>query len=64
MTEMVGMLVEGDKVYCFDCEPLNASKVPIYHVNIFPYKQTCFKCGKLLVEPRTATWPELFEGKV
>lgn len=34
--------------------------VSLYRINIGPYKQTCHGCGKVLVEPRTSLWPELF----
>ena len=34
--------------------------VSLYRINIAPYKQTCHGCGKVLVEPRTSLWPELF----
>lgn len=34
--------------------------VPLYRVNIGPYRQACHGCGKTLVEPRTHLWPELF----
>lgn len=36
------------------------SPVPLYRVNIGPYSQSCHGCGKTLVEPQTAIWPELF----
>ncbi len=34
--------------------------VPLYRVNIGSYKQTCHGCNKVLVEPRSHIWPELF----
>lgn len=34
--------------------------VALYRVNIGPYRQTCHGCGKILVEPKTPIWPELF----
>jgi len=35
-------------------------ETPIFRVNIFPYRQTCFECGARLVNPATDSWPELF----
>lgn len=62
--EPIGILVNGDTVTCFECETLGEHKVPLYHVNVYPYRQTCAKCGKVLVQPRTSSWPELFTGTV
>ncbi len=60
----IGVLVHGDEVRCFACEPLDPDKVPVYRVNIYPYKQSCAKCGKVLVVGRTPAWPQLFDGGV
>ena len=38
----------------------SASKV--FRVNVFPYRGTCKFCSKVLVEPATSRWPELFDG--
>lgn len=47
---------------CLDAADKDTEKspVPLYRVNVGPYKQTCHGCGKALVEPKTALWPELF----
>lgn len=63
MSNQVGFLMDGRRVLCFDCHNRQPDAgVPIYHVNIYPYKGSCNVCGKILVEPRSANWPELFDG--
>ena len=57
MSSQVGYL-RHNRVYCEDCAP--SKEIPIFHINIYPYKQKCVKCGKLLVEGQTEAWPELY----
>lgn len=47
---------------CLDGADKDTVKHPvsIFRVNVGPYKQTCHGCGKVLVEPKTPIWPELF----
>jgi hypothetical protein len=59
--EPVGILVHGDAVTCFGCETLGDHKVPLYRVNVSPYKQTCCKCHKVLVDSPCC---ELFTGRL
>ena len=61
----VGYLAAG-LFLCPDCNndfniPKAPQRVPVYAVNILPYKQSCAKCGDLVVEGQTSAWPELFE---
>ena len=55
----------GYHISCEDCVPdfhfPEDRPIPIFHENIFPYKQTCCFCGKVLVAGRTDTWPCLFD---
>jgi hypothetical protein len=63
----VAYLTENlDKVLCLEC----GHKVGIghyasmlFHINIYPYKQTCHRCGILIVKGRTDLWPDLFSKK-
>jgi len=59
--EPIGILVNGDAVTCFDCETLGDHKVPLYPVNVSPYRQTCCKCHRVLVDSKCKV-PELFTG--
>ena len=60
----IGVLVDGSTVFCFGCELLNAHKVFLYRVNVYPYKQACTKCGKALVEPQSPrVGPNSLRGK-
>ena len=59
----VGFLVDGDMIVCQSHTTIGYSRVPIYHDNIYPYKQSCGICGKLLVAGQTEAWPELFNRK-
>lgn len=34
----------------------------VFHVNVWPYAQTCCECGSELVAPKTPAWPVLFNG--
>lgn len=36
---------------------------PIYFVNIFPYRQSCYDCTLTLVEGQTPHWCELMTGE-
>lgn len=47
---------------CLDAADKDTVKqpVPLYEVNVHPYKQSCHGCGKVLVQPATSLWPELF----
>ena len=58
--EPIGILVNGDSVTCFGCETLGDHKVPLYRVNVAPYRQTCCKCGKVLLDSPCC---ELFTGR-
>lgn len=35
--------------------------VPVYRINVEPYRQTCYDCGQVLVKG-TRGWPVLFDG--
>lgn len=59
--EPIGILVNGDAVTCFDCETLGGHKVPVYRVNVSPYRQSCCKCHKVLVDSPCC---ELFTGRL
>lgn len=53
----------GYHIVCEDCLPDEEKTIrtPVFHVNIYPYKQECAVCGKLLVKGKTSAWPTLFE---
>ena len=62
--EPIGYLVCARQVVCLDCAniwPEAKLYSYLYRVNIFPYKQTCHKCNKVLVEPQSKAWCELYE---
>lgn len=58
---------KGFAVRCHGCagknDPHCPSPIPVYHANIFPYRQSCFDCGTQLVIPQTDAWCELFTGR-
>jgi hypothetical protein len=33
----------------------------VVHDNVFPYRQTCANCGRVIVEGQSPNWPILFE---
>lgn len=48
-------------VLCNFCvDKAEGQKTKLYKVNVGPYKQTCHCCGKVLVEPQTPAWCELY----
>jgi len=67
VNEQIGWLIDGNRVICRDKCALVLTIIyshriaRIFRVNIGDYKQTCHTCGKVLVEPKTPSWPELFE---
>jgi hypothetical protein len=44
------------------CSERKPKSIPIFHENIFPYKQSCLFCKKVLVEGQSSAWPELYDG--
>ena len=60
----VGFLIAGEHVVCNECTskvgapPIHAA--PLFRVGCGDYRQSCHSCGKLVVEPKTQAWPELF----
>lgn len=64
-TEQIGFLTSENEHYavvCSDCADKRKTQCAIFKVNIFPYKQTCIECKRVLVEGQTDYWPELFTG--
>ena len=61
--EIIGWLVGGSTVVCDDCaiDDGVTRYVELQRVNIGAYRQTCHRCGSLLVKGRTDAWPELFQ---
>lgn len=56
----IGVMAAGH-VYCIEgCIPSKFRPIRVYRDNIGDYKQSCAKCGKILVEGKTPAWPELF----
>lgn len=63
----IAYLIASKHVVCLECiadyyedGPYVA---PMYPVNIGQYAQGCHDCGKLIVAPVSAYWPELFAPK-
>ena len=54
-----GYVVIGD---CCATAEQQASLVPVYQVNIRPYRQPCCECGRELVTAN-ANFPVLFDGQ-
>lgn len=54
----IGFLSKG-RLLCYGCND-STSAIVVFHSNIFPYRGTCSRCGKILVKPRNENWPELF----
>ena len=52
----VGYLEQG-YIHCVYCAHDTDTKV--YLSNIAPYKQTCAKCHRVVVDGRTNKWPDL-----
>lgn len=51
----------GWKVCCNGCHAYYPkAETKLYHVNVFPYRQDCVRCGKTLVKPQTKAWCELY----
>jgi hypothetical protein len=51
---------KGWRIVGLCCAGLNPSGTRMYRVNFGDYKQTCHHCGRIIVEPKTPVWPELF----
>jgi len=58
MERHVGYLVDGEVVGTC-C--MKEGEVRLWRVNVEPYGQSCHRCGRTLVEPRTPAWPELYD---
>jgi hypothetical protein len=54
-----GYLVVGD---CCAVSTTRELASPVYRINVYPYAQHCADCGRVLVQPGTPKWPELFDG--
>lgn len=54
----VGYLNECE-VKCMECSRENRG-AKLYWVNVYPYKQSCHKCGKVMVDPQDEKYGELF----
>ena len=69
--EIVGFMKPKDgfgfNIVCADCAPRNdtgeISLIAIYRINIEPYRQTCAKCHKVLVNGAQG-WCELYDAEV
>ena len=64
----IGWLAAYDKghiVICPNCKPDSpyTCSVEVYNDNIGDYQQHCWMCKKVLREPKTPAWPELFDGR-
>ena len=63
-SELIGYLFNGSTVVgrcCIATSTLHwVTRVPMFHGNVYPYRQTCHTCGATLVEGQTPAWPELF----
>jgi hypothetical protein len=60
--DYIGYLIPAVKTYavvCTECR-ISTEGVPIFGVNIRPYKQRCYRCGVTLVESELV---ELFTGE-
>ena len=56
---------DGWKVCCPECHPYYPqAETKLYHVNVFPYRQDCCRCGKELVKPQTSAWCEMYPAEV
>lgn len=54
-----------ERVVCVECRDQSADgPVPLYMVNLLPYKQTCHACKKIISQGRTPAWCELFPAAV
>lgn len=68
----IGYLVRGGKVLCGTCEETNRPRrssdvpeaIPLYLVNVLPYRQNCAHCRKVLCEGHTSLWCELFDSSL
>ena len=63
--DLIGFLLDGHRVLglgCHEQTPLDPGDhaVPIFRINVYPYRQSCHVCRKTLVDPMTPSWPELF----
>jgi ribosomal protein S27E len=62
---LIGYLIpSGDffKVDCLDCA--TDRRIPLFDVNVRPYRQSCRACGRLLVgHGQPLSVPILFDGK-
>ena len=61
-TERIGKLFRSQHIYCDDCAPMLLwnDMATLTRENIGSYSQSCHNCGRQLVSPLTAAWPELF----
>lgn len=71
MEKHIGYLVAGLQVKCLECgeedwnnKTCNSQIARLFHINVFPYSQTCHCCGKKIVEPKTPSWCELFSKNI
>ena len=74
MLTPIGYLIplkQGWGIRCIYCEverqgaawmTKDGQTVKMFHENVYPYRQTCMTCHRVLVEGRKG-WPELFTGK-
>lgn len=61
--QQVGWLhSDGCGFYVVGCCCEQSGAVPIYRANIWPYNQSCARCGRVLVAG-VPTWPELYDGR-
>ena len=59
----IAYLIASRHVVCPDCLADHVDRLdaaPMYRENVDRYAQGCHDCGKLIVAPRSAYWPELF----
>ncbi len=55
--------LQNPEVRCLDCAA-DSWGVPLFLENVYPYRQSCHKCGKLLCEGQSKAWCELFPKTV
>lgn len=67
-SDPIGYLCDGKWVLCLHCGDnlaeagieYSAQPVKLYHVNVYPYRQTCHNCGGCMCEGQSEAWCELF----
>lgn len=65
MDKLIGYLTPQGSHYAVVgecCKEQRRRESPVFEVNVLPYRQNCVCCGKVLVQGRTPSWPELFTG--